>query len=102
MLYAAHLHLRLDLLQQLAQCTHISLLRRPLNAQSLRLIRLRDQMEMHMIHFLMSKPAIVLQYIVVVQPLCDGNLLGHGEELGELVVGDVVELCAVVFGDDEL
>jgi hypothetical protein len=34
--------------------------------------------------------------------LRNGNLLGYGEHFRELVVGDVVELCAVVFGDDEL
>jgi len=34
--------------------------------------------------------------------LRDSNSLRDGEDFGELVVGNVVELCAVVFGDDEL
>jgi hypothetical protein len=34
--------------------------------------------------------------------LGEGDLLGDGENLGELVVRNVVEFCAVVFGDDEL
>lgn len=55
-----------------------------------------------MIDLLMRKPAIVLQDVVVLKALRDSDLLGYGQQLGELVVGDVVELCAVVFGDDEL
>lgn len=55
-----------------------------------------------MIDLLMRKPAIVLQHVVVFETLRHGNLLGYGQQLGELVVGDVVELCAVVFGYDEL
>jgi DNA-binding ferritin-like protein (Dps family) len=31
-----------------------------------------------------------------------GNLLCNGQDLCELVVGDIVEFCAVVLGDDEL
>jgi len=34
--------------------------------------------------------------------LRDCDSLGDRENLGELVVGDIVELCAVVLGDDEL
>jgi len=34
--------------------------------------------------------------------LRDSNSLRDGEDFGELVVGNVVELCPVVFGDDEL
>jgi hypothetical protein len=30
------------------------------------------------------------------------DLLCDREDLGELVVGDIVEFCAVVFGNDEL
>lgn len=59
-------------------------------------------MEVHMIDHLMSNPSIVLQDVVVgcIDCLCD--LLCDGQDLCELVVGDVVEFCAVVFGDDEL
>jgi len=57
---------------------------------------------MHMIYDLVRDTAIVLQDVVVLDVLRDGYFLGYGEDLGELVVGDVVEFCAVVFGDDEL
>jgi hypothetical protein len=30
------------------------------------------------------------------------DLLCDGQDLGKLVVGNIVEFCAVVFGDDEL
>lgn len=55
-----------------------------------------------MIHHLMRNLSIVLQDVVVVRSHSLGDLLCHRENFGELVVGDVVEFCAVVFGDDEL
>jgi hypothetical protein len=57
---------------------------------------------MHMIHHLMRDAAVVLQNVVVFYALGESNLLGDGEQFGELVVRDVVQLCAVEFGDDEL
>lgn len=57
---------------------------------------------MHMIHHLMRNLSIVLQDVVVVRSHSLGDLLCHRENFGELVVGDIVEFCAVVFGDDEL
>lgn len=59
-------------------------------------------MKVHMIHDLMRNPAIVLQDIVVLDALCYGNLLRDGKYFGKLVVWDIVEFGAVVFGDDEL
>lgn len=55
-----------------------------------------------MVNLLMRNSAIVLQNVVVLDALCDGNLLRHRENFCELVVGDVVQLCTVVLGDDEL
>jgi hypothetical protein len=46
--------------------------------------------------------AIVLQDVVVLNALRNRNPLRHGQHLGELVVGDVVQLGTVVFGYDEL
>jgi len=101
-LVIACLHLTLNLLQQLLQLPLIRLLRRPLNAQPLLLIRLGNQVEVHMIHLLVCNAPVVLQNIVVFDALCDGDLLRHGEHLGQLIVGDVVQFRTVVFGDDEL
>lgn len=102
MIIEVFLHLALDILQQLLQLALIRLLRWPLNAQTLLLIRLRDQVKVHMIDLLVCNAPIVLQNVVVFDALRDGNLLRHGQHFGQLVVGDVVELGAVVFGDDEL
>jgi hypothetical protein len=55
-----------------------------------------------MVYHLMRNPSIILQDIVILQSLRNGDLLRDGEHLGQLVVGDVVQLCAVVFGDHEL
>jgi hypothetical protein len=55
-----------------------------------------------MVHLLVRNPTIVLQDIVVLYALRDGDLLRHGEHFRELLVGDVVQLRAVVFGNDEL
>lgn len=55
-----------------------------------------------MIDLLVGDAAIVLQDVVVLNALSNRNPLRHGQHLGELVVGDVVQLGAVVFGDDEL
>lgn len=57
---------------------------------------------MHMVYHLMCYPSIVLKNIVVFQTLCDGDFLRYGKDLGELVIGNVVEFRAMVLGDDEL
>lgn len=59
-------------------------------------------MKVHMVHHLMRNPSIVLQDVVVLDVLRNGNALCNRQHLGELVVWDVVEFCAVVFRDDEL
>lgn len=51
---------------------------------------------------LVRDAAVVLQDVVVLAADGLGDLLGDGQNLGQLVVGDVVQLGAVVFGDDEL
>jgi hypothetical protein len=58
--------------------------------------------EVNVIHNLMSNTSVVLQDIVVLSIHRLSNLLCDGQDLGELVVGDIVEFCAVVFGNDEL
>lgn len=55
-----------------------------------------------MIYNLMRNPSIVLQNVIILEVLRDSNLLSYGEHLVQLVVGDVVQLCAVEFGNDEL
>lgn len=95
-------HLTPNLLEQLAQLRFIRLLRRPLNPQPLLLVRLGNHVEMHVVDLLMRNPPVVLQDVVVLHALGDGNALCYGEHFGELVVGYVVEFCAVVLGDDEL
>jgi hypothetical protein len=58
--------------------------------------------EVNVIHDLMSHTSIVLQNVVVLSIHRLSDLLCDREDLGELVVGDIVEFCAVVFRDDEL
>lgn len=55
-----------------------------------------------MIDELMRNAAVVLKHIVILA--ADGlrNLLGDGQDLGEGVVGDIVQLGSVVLGDDKL
>lgn len=55
-----------------------------------------------MIDLLVGNSSVVLQNIVILDPLCDCNPLGYGQHFRELIVGDIVQLCAVVLGDDEL
>lgn len=56
----------------------------------------------YVIDNLMRDAPVVLEDVVVLAADGLGDLLGDGQDLGELVVGDVVELGAVEFGDDEL
>lgn len=58
-------------------------------------------MKMHMINLLMSGPSIILQDIIIRSAGSDGESLEDGKDFGKGVVGDVVEFCAVVFGDHE-
>ena len=55
-----------------------------------------------MINLLMRQTAIVLQYIVVVYSQRASDLLRYGHGFGELIVGDLSELCAVGLGNDQL
>ena len=55
-----------------------------------------------MIDLLMRKAPVVLQDVVVLDALRDGDSLRHRQHLGELVVGNVVEFGAMVFGYDKL
>ena len=85
-----NLHLTLDLLQQLRQLALVRLLGRPLDAQSLGFVGLRNKVEMHVVDDLVGDAAVVLQDVVVGEVLRDGDLFGDGQQLRELVVGDVV------------
>jgi hypothetical protein len=58
--------------------------------------------EVDVIHDLMSHTSIVLQNVVVLSIYRLSNLLCDRQDLCELIVGDIVEFCAVIFGDDEL
>lgn len=59
-------------------------------------------MKVDVVDDLVGGPAIVLQDVVVGGARRDGEFLEHGQHFGHLVVGDVVEFGAVVFGDDQL
>ena len=54
-----------------------------------------------MIHLLMCQPAIILQHIVVLGTHHLGDLAHYGEHFSQLVVGNVSQVAAMVFGDDE-
>jgi hypothetical protein len=58
--------------------------------------------EVDVIHDLMSHTSIVLQNVVVLSIYRLSNLLCDRQDLCELIVGDIVEFCAVIFGDDKL
>jgi len=97
-----HSHLRLHLLQQSLQRLHIRLLCRPPNPQPLLPARLRNHMKMHMVNLLVGRAAIVLQHVEVARARRPRQPLRHRQNLGELVVRDVGQFGAVVFGDYEL
>jgi hypothetical protein len=56
----------------------------------------------YMVDHLMSRPSIILQTIPVLRTRRLREFLDYRQDLAQLVVGDVSELCAVVFGDHEL
>jgi hypothetical protein len=56
----------------------------------------------NVVDLLVCDPAIVLQDVEVLRSNGGSDLLCNGKELCEVVVGDVCELLAVEFGDDEL
>jgi hypothetical protein len=78
------------------------LLLRPTDTQTFLFVWLRDHVEVDVIHDLMSHTSIVLQNVVVLSIYRLSDLLCDRQDLGELIVGDIVEFCAVVFGNDEL
>lgn len=57
---------------------------------------------MDVINNLVSNSAIVLQDVKVLGTNCGGNLLCNREELGQSVIRNICELCAMVLGDDKL
>lgn len=57
---------------------------------------------MHMIDLLMRNPPIVLQHIVVLCSCCFDELLHYWQDLRELVVWNIEQFLAMVFGDDQL
>lgn len=65
-------------------------------------------MEMDMVDFLVRNAAIVLKHVVAIALFAvnveverNGNAFGNGQDLAEMLVGDVVELGAMVLGNDE-
>lgn len=59
-------------------------------------------MKVDVVDDLVGGTAIVLQDVVVRGARGDGEFLEHGQHFGHLVVGNIVEFGAVVFGDDQL
>jgi len=96
------LHLCHNLLSKLLQLVLVALLLRPVDTQAFLLVRLGNHVEVNVVHDLVSDASIVLQDVVVLGIHCLSNLLCDRQDLCELVVGDIVEFCAVVFGNDEL
>jgi len=69
--------LRLQIRMQPLQRIEIRLARRPANAQPLRLVRLGDHVEMHVVDHLMRDAPVVLQHVVVLSAADGGKLLNH-------------------------
>lgn len=82
-------HLTLHLLQQSLEFLHIPLLLRPRNAQTFLVVRFRDDVEVHVVDFLVREPAVVLQDVVVFAVERAGDPARDGQEFGEGVRGDV-------------
>jgi hypothetical protein len=59
-------------------------------------------MKMHMIDLLMRNPSIVLKKIIVLCPRSRHQFLDYGQDLRQLVVGDISQFLAVVFGNYQL
>jgi hypothetical protein len=55
-----------------------------------------------MVDLLVRNPSIVLQDVVVLDTLRNRNPLRYRQDLGELVIGYVMELRAMVLGNNEL
>lgn len=66
------------------------------------LVRLGNDVHVYVHDPLVRIIAVVLQDVVLLGTRGDGQLLGDGEKLGQVVVGDVGQCLAVVFGDYEL
>lgn len=94
-------HLTLHVLRHLTQLIlGDALLHRPSDPQPFLLVRLRNHVEMYVVYHLVCCASVVLENIIVG---CSGRcsqLLRDGQDLGERVVGDVCQFCAVVFRDD--
>lgn len=96
------LHLCHNLFSELLQLVLVTLLLRPRDTQAFLFAWLGDHVEVDVIDNLMSDASIVLQDVVVLGIYGLGDLLCDRQDLRELVVGDVVEFCAVVLGNDKL
>ena len=57
---------------------------------------------MDMVHNLVRNPSIVLEDVIILNALRYRNLLCYGQNFGELVIGYIVQFCAVVLGYDQL
>lgn len=56
----------------------------------------------YVVDLLVCQPAVVLEHVVVLAALRLRDALRDGQDLEQVVVGDVCELRAVDFRDDEL
>lgn len=73
-------------------------LRGPTDPESLRCIRLGDEVEVNMINFLMSKSTVILKNIVVgqVHGLC--KLLCNWKDVGKIFIWQLIHDGCVVLG----
>ena len=95
-------HLGQDFLLELLELVLVTLLLRPVDTQAFLLVGLGNHVEVDVIHDLMSDAAVVLQDVVILSVYGLSDFLCDRQDLCELVVGDIVEFCAVVLGNDEL
>lgn len=58
-------------------------------------------MKVDMVDDLVGVPAVVIEDVEVVSAGCERKLLDDGEDVGEVLVGQLVDLGRVVLGDDE-
>lgn len=63
--------------------------------------RLGDDVEVYVVDDLVCDAAVILEDVVVLEPLCSGDLLRDGHHIREVFVWELVELCRMVFRNDQ-
>lgn len=95
------LHLGLDFLVESLELIHAGVSGLPANAKAFLLTRLGYHVKMNVVDLLVSNGAIVLEDIIVSSTSGSDELLDSRQDLAQLVIRDVMKLCAVVLGDDK-